>query len=504
MMRGNQYQDRFDQHNDGAFSSFEISRASFQQARSRLIEDAMSPGFFSSSSSRKDMSSHNDRMPPNYRAPEIQPRYAPGMPPNISPDMPRQNFAPSQQLEMRQGSLSGAEYPWYIPDAPYQTRQRSDARADRNARADEFERGSYPPGEPAWKRYWRAAQSNPQHEIRWGDLPSPYEQQQSEPRQHHPRYNPRNNNNYSYDRQFGEREFGPQAFDYEQRDSRYDRYTPHPRPRQHDPREFDPRQQFDPRHRPNWRDRQDEGLVWNDPRFDRGPGRYDRYYDDRDRGNRIEWGDQDGRRRDKYDRHGRRNRHKHDSYDRNDRQDLVDGRDRYDRDRYLDLPERPPIPRPRRDFADNDRQRDYRLRDERWNRQDRDFSPNDGGQPSERQELIARAARRVASEMGSVGWCARGVQRALARAGLPEFVGSGNAWNMLNPMMRSGKFEVVPAHQVREGDIALRQRPGDYGHIAVMLGKDRNGRQLEASDHITVHRQNNPRYSRTVYLRHVG
>ncbi len=117
--------------------------------------------------------------------------------------------------------------------------------------------------------------------------------------------------------------------------------------------------------------------------------------------------------------------------------------------------------------------------------------------------MIARSALCVASEMDRHGKCARGVQRALARAGLPEFVGSGNAWSMLSPMMRSGKFEIVPPSQIREGDIALRQRPGDYGHIAVMLGKDRYGRRIEASDHIAVHRQDNPRYSRTVYLRYV-
>ncbi len=450
-MRGNQYQDRL---NDGASSNYEITTKASSQAHSRFIDDVMSAGFLSSTSSRNEIRQQLDIRSGSGRNPQT--------------DMAPQRYQST--------NMAGQDYPWYIPDAPYQA-QRNDARLNGNAQdvgRDEFARGAYPPGEPAWRRYWRAAQENPRHEIQWGDLPDPYQQN----------YDVRNARR-PYDG------YVPQAY------NRDGRYGPQPYDRPYGPQPYDQRP-YGP-----------QAYGYDRPY----PGRNDRY-DERGPRNRMDWGDwrdrQDERLtrrdRDRYDRHGRHH-HRHDRHDRNELVDRRDRFDRHDRDRYdnLNLPPEGPVPLPRRrDFVDYDRQRDYRIRDERLDRPDRDFSPqNDGSAPSERSEMIARAARRVASEMGSVGWCARGVQRALARAGLPEFVGSGNAWSMLNPMRRSGKFEVVHPSQVREGDIALRQRPGDYGHIAVMLGKDRQGRQLEASDHITVHRPNNPRYSRTVYLRYV-
>ncbi|MGD9685247.1 MAG: hypothetical protein AB7W16_29100 [Candidatus Obscuribacterales bacterium] len=114
---------------------------------------------------------------------------------------------------------------------------------------------------------------------------------------------------------------------------------------------------------------------------------------------------------------------------------------------------------------------------------------------------LALAASHVAGRMNRTGRCAEGVQRALQAIGMPEFRGSGHAWSMLGPLLKSGKFELVPASQVTAGDIMVRRRPGDYGHIAIITGRDRHGNLTEASDHHASVRLNNPRYDRTVFLR---
>jgi len=107
----------------------------------------------------------------------------------------------------------------------------------------------------------------------------------------------------------------------------------------------------------------------------------------------------------------------------------------------------------------------------------------------------------VARRMNRTGRCAEGVQRALQAIGMPEFRGSGHAWSMLGPLLKSGRFEMIPASQVTAGDIMLRRRPGDYGHIAVITRRDSRGNLIEASDHFASVRLDNPRYDRTVFLR---
>lgn len=152
--------------------------------------------------------------------------------------------------------------------------------------------------------------------------------------------------------------------------------------------------------------------------------------------------------------------------------------------------------------------RRYRFRPDELEPQERiDYgavrksSPGDVPPATALASKLARAASRVAALMNRTGRCAEGVQRALEAIGLPEFRGSGHAWNMLGPLMGSGKFEVVPVSQVTAGDIMLRRRPGDYGHIAIITGKDSHGNLMEASDHHASVRLDNPRYYRTIFLR---
>jgi len=114
---------------------------------------------------------------------------------------------------------------------------------------------------------------------------------------------------------------------------------------------------------------------------------------------------------------------------------------------------------------------------------------------------LVQAADHVARRMNRTGRCAEGVQRALQAIGMPEFRGSGHAWSMLGPLLKSGRFEMIPASQVTAGDIMLRRRPGDYGHIAVITRRDSRGNLIEASDHFASVRLDNPRYDRTVFLR---
>jgi hypothetical protein len=119
-------------------------------------------------------------------------------------------------------------------------------------------------------------------------------------------------------------------------------------------------------------------------------------------------------------------------------------------------------------------------------------------------ERLARAAEVWDSRMPGTGWCARAVQRALADAGLRQFLGSGDAWNMLGPLKRSGLFAEVPMDQAQRGDIILRQSStGYYGDISVVTA--RNGNRIQQTNDATYEfRPNNPRYSRSVFLRYVG
>lgn len=119
-------------------------------------------------------------------------------------------------------------------------------------------------------------------------------------------------------------------------------------------------------------------------------------------------------------------------------------------------------------------------------------------------ERLARAVEVWDSRMSGTGYCARAVQRALADAGLPQFVGSGHAWNMLGPLKNSGLFVEIPREQAQRGDIIVRQSStGYYGDISVVTA--RNGNRIQQTNDATYeYRPENPRYQRDVFLRYVG
>ncbi len=131
----------------------------------------------------------------------------------------------------------------------------------------------------------------------------------------------------------------------------------------------------------------------------------------------------------------------------------------------------------------------------------------DTGNPSDRAAQLSNAGKRTAAEMNTVGKCATGVQRALAKIGMPEFTSKFHGWQAREVLLNSGKFEEVPLSQVREGDVVcrktnsnLRDSNAKYGHVAI-IGKNQNGKLMEYSDHAQEFNPNHPRYSQTIALR---
>jgi hypothetical protein len=134
----------------------------------------------------------------------------------------------------------------------------------------------------------------------------------------------------------------------------------------------------------------------------------------------------------------------------------------------------------------------------------------DAPAPSEFNERLASAIERQDANMSGTGLCATAVQRALADCGLDQFVGSGDAWDMLNPLKNSGLFEVIPASEARRGDIIVRPpsaNPNDssiHGDISVVTA--RNGDNItQTNDASYQFDPNNERYDgRAVFLRYTG
>lgn len=92
---------------------------------------------------------------------------------------------------------------------------------------------------------------------------------------------------------------------------------------------------------------------------------------------------------------------------------------------------------------------------------------------------IAGSARTVARSMGSVGYCFRGVKRALRKVGV-SLEGS-SAYMAKSQLADNERFARVSINDLRIGDILVHGASArhPHGHIAVYLG---NGK--EASDHI--------------------
>ena len=114
-------------------------------------------------------------------------------------------------------------------------------------------------------------------------------------------------------------------------------------------------------------------------------------------------------------------------------------------------------------------------------------SSSSGAAYGSRAQRLAAAARRVASNMRTVGWCARGVNRALRAAGL-AMAPSPSAYMYARRLAADPRFREIK----NVSDAELRRLPPGavvvfapnggrtrHGHIMVTLG-----RGLEASDHI--------------------
>ncbi len=91
---------------------------------------------------------------------------------------------------------------------------------------------------------------------------------------------------------------------------------------------------------------------------------------------------------------------------------------------------------------------------------------------------IAQVAEHTARNMGTVGWCARGVETALSKLGV-HF--SGNAADTRGFFENDPRFKRVDLNHLQPGDVVVRGRSAghQWGHIFVYLG---NG--MEASDHV--------------------
>ncbi len=109
----------------------------------------------------------------------------------------------------------------------------------------------------------------------------------------------------------------------------------------------------------------------------------------------------------------------------------------------------------------------------------------DNGEGSPLGMQIANSAERVANNMGSVGWCFRGVKAALRPHGIN--LEGGLAKQAASQLANHPRVQEVAKNDIQPGDILVHQPAGHgrtkgqqyAGHIAVYLG---NGK--EASDHV--------------------
>lgn len=145
----------------------------------------------------------------------------------------------------------------------------------------------------------------------------------------------------------------------------------------------------------------------------------------------------------------------------------------------------------------------------------RDMGQNDrvdwqvGPEGNLMKNKIVKAGLAVAADMRSEGACAAGVQVALNKVGMGEFMGSGNGWDMRKAFLNNDEWRVTndPTKAtafVRSWNSSVQRANGgaNYGHVGLLHTE--NGRLIETSDHKTVHDVNNPRYNKTIYFEYVG
>jgi len=126
------------------------------------------------------------------------------------------------------------------------------------------------------------------------------------------------------------------------------------------------------------------------------------------------------------------------------------------------------------------------------------------------QRLIAETAGK--NYTGSYGWCARAVQRDLAAAhpNLKKWVGSGDAWNMGQNMLKSGEWVQVSSQDAQPGDVLALRCPGQAGDIRIV--KSRNGDKINtvndnkySNEDVSLFGDKRyKKYDKGIFLRYVG
>lgn len=112
---------------------------------------------------------------------------------------------------------------------------------------------------------------------------------------------------------------------------------------------------------------------------------------------------------------------------------------------------------------------------------------------------------------GRGGWCARAVKADLDRAGLNirRIVGSANAWDMGQRMLRSGEWQQIPSQNARPGDVLVLHDPNYVGDIRIV--KSRQGDRVitvndlrYGAEPVTGFDGRYRKYDRGIFLRYVG
>jgi hypothetical protein len=138
------------------------------------------------------------------------------------------------------------------------------------------------------------------------------------------------------------------------------------------------------------------------------------------------------------------------------------------------------------------------------------FDPRNGADrpASPSGNILADMASRVASGMGTVGHCARGLATTLESCGIN--VPRANAWDYGHNLANSGLFEQVPLSQLRRGDIIVRSwnssvrsqhRGQNWGDITMVVGTNNRGQLIGANDHHQVIPADGGRYENSFALR---
>jgi hypothetical protein len=124
---------------------------------------------------------------------------------------------------------------------------------------------------------------------------------------------------------------------------------------------------------------------------------------------------------------------------------------------------------------------------------------------------ILKAAFGQANEMSTSGRCAEGVQIGWAEAGYGKLMGKGDGWQMRHALLNNKDFVLTDyqgaKNAAQDGNAIITTRRWAFdsngaGHVATLGWK--NGKMMEASDHVNPFNPNNSRYDKSLYFVYVG